>query len=60
MGLILEFPRLENHMEVELVVSLMDVLLGFHSLNLICSSILIGGIFVSGTKLLLYNLHMIP
>lgn len=45
MGLIFEFQLLENHMEEELVVSLMDVLLGFHSLNLICSLILIGGMF---------------
>lgn len=44
MGLIFELPPLVNHMEVELAVQLMDVLLGFHSLNPICNSILIGGI----------------
>jgi len=44
MGLIFEFQLLENHMEEELVVSLMVVLLVFHLLNLICNSISIEGI----------------
>ena len=55
-GLIFEFPLLENHTEEVLVVLSMDVLLEFHSLNLICNSILTGGQEQSASSLFFFFL----